>query len=309
VSILKLCLGGVILSASLCVGEASACPPAVALRGPERAVREVATLLRSQGVTVGDSPCAGPTLEVSIAPVPSGGGFVLRVAGGHAWTGERRVANSSSAASLVESWVMDEDADLIAPPVERRSLPEAEIVMAPAQPDQIARSRWLFLAALEASAATDASMWYGVSLNSCRFEGPACLGGRLRLAHDNGWSGTFGDGETRRTAGDLLLSATLPLPVGAVTIAPLVGVGARLTDTMQPSWLGDSFGSRVDLAVTVEVALLAAVPVTRRWAVIGEVGSDIGYHAASTLNGPLARSLPAPPGGELHGAFGCQYTP
>jgi hypothetical protein len=301
-------VAAVVVTVGLAASRAVACPPTAILSGPPSDVRHVATLLLRHGVIVSPVLCPRRTVAATIGPLPDARGYWLHIQDEYGRPNDREVADARTVASLIESWVLEEDGDLIVapPPAEPRPPPIA--LARPADTSTGPPERWHVMGSAEVADASDGSLWYGVVVGGCRVWSAGCFGGRARISTDAGLMTTPDGDAMSRSMASVTLTATRSLALGQVTIAPLVGLGGGVTRTYDPPVVGDATGVRLDFRLEAETSVMAMVAVTRRWSVVAEAGATFagGLHRQSVGDGEV---LPAPPAFRLRAALGCQYSP
>ena len=92
------------------------CPPTAVVEGAAEIVTPIAAVLRRRGVGPGPSDC-GRVVRASLAARPNLDTYALHIEDGYGRVSDREVADAGTAASLIESWAIDEDADVLAPRV------------------------------------------------------------------------------------------------------------------------------------------------------------------------------------------------
>jgi hypothetical protein len=111
--------GAIVITGALSGGPAGAatvtCPPTAVVEGRPALARSVSGLLRRHGIRSESSTCAGPFVRAFVSDLASRNGYLLRVEDRFGRANDREVPDIETAASLIESWVLDEDADLVAP--------------------------------------------------------------------------------------------------------------------------------------------------------------------------------------------------
>jgi hypothetical protein len=288
---------------------AAACPPSASLRGPEPEVGAVTAHLRADRVLVGDATCRTSAVEVTLARLAPKPGLSLHIRDAYGRVSERQVPDNRTAASVIESWVLDEDGDLIAPPGDPAPGASPPAIVASQAPQLPAPAmRWRATGALEVSAASDGSAWYGGQVTGCRVVGSTCIGGRARVSRDSGLGAASDAADIGRTAVELVLVTALPTWTGAVRITPLVGLGAGLTRTSDPSTLANHTVDREELELRAEGSIEATVPIGPRMALVGSVGAGWGRFAGR-LSGP-SMVTPNVPGAMLtylRAGLGCEF--
>jgi len=303
----------------VCVGATgparagTACPPTAMVEGAPEIVTPTAALLRRRGIGSGPSYC-GRIVRASLAPRPNLGTYSLHIQDGYGRVSEREIADAGTAASLIESWVTDEDADVLAP----RATPAAveTVTVAMPSPGAPPSAAWRVQVLGDVAAATDRSVWYGGIAAACGRVGPVCLGGRVRVAHDAegprtgpdaalGYDFTATWTRTRYGGGAIAL---LPLSRGPVTIAPAIGAGLVQTRTVL-------IGGPVDLTVAVlsvsaEAGIGVAVALSRHFSMIADVSGAVAYavSSASSYSQTWWELVPSPPHGLIGLGIGVGYV-
>jgi hypothetical protein len=287
----------------------AACPPVAIVEGAAEIVAPIAAVLRSRGVRSEPSGC-GRVVRASLATSPGDKSYSLHIEDGYGRVSDREIADARTAASLIESWAIDEDADVLAP----RAAPIA-IERAPATPvvPPTAASTAFHVAALgEVSTASDGSVWYGGGAGACGRVGSICLGGRARIARDAGNGSGVVAGSLSRTRIDGAVTASLPLSRGAFTFAPALGVGLYWTRSAINQLAIEEVPVQIpvdmaadDLAVGVEASAAAAYAVSAHWSLVAALGG-VFANRVSTRGGEWD-VLPTPPRGFVHLGTGLQY--
>ena len=288
----------------------AACPPVAIVEGAAEIVTPVAAVLRRRGLRSGPSGC-GRVVRASLVARPGLNAYGLHIEDGYGRVSDREIADASTAASLIESWAIDEDADVLAP----RTAPAA-IARAPAAPPvPVAGAPAAFRVTTrgEIATATDGSVWYGGALAACGRVGLMCLGGRARIARDGGGDGGGGlTGTLTRTRIDAGAAAALPLSRGAFTLAPAIGVGAVL-DALDHQRASRESGRDPrdvvdDFALGVDAGIGAAYAVGAHWSVVTELGALFANPVSSRRDDSRWDFVPLPPRGFFHVGLGLQYA-
>jgi hypothetical protein len=308
----------------------------VALDGDSEVGSAVAQFLAARGIRVVSS-AGTESVQVHVQPDPAGIRLFIYDRNGH--TVERIVANAEVAAAVVESWVRDDLARSLLDPHEiattggapaKEPLPPtagpasgpavASAVSTPAHPG--ARSRPSVTVLGETSLATDGTLWIGAALGACVRVGAFCVGVDVQFMGDTAASGNIGALYTvasdstnavcteprrklTRMGGNVLMTADLPLRVGAGTIGPGIGLGAGWLST---SAVLDQHGGN---ATTPE--LVAEPRIQFSWPLGWGLAADVGLRADIL---PFAHrkhltssgfDLPGEPLGFLHAGLGLRY--
>ena len=310
----RIASAGLLASCLLATSPATAgtaCPPVAIVEGAAEIVMPVAAVLRRRGLRSEPSGC-GRVVRASLVARPGLNAYGLHIEDGYGRVSDREIADASTAASLIESWAIDEDADVLAP----RSAPTA-IARAPvAPPAAVSDATAAFRIATrgEVATATDGSVWYGGALAACGRVGLTCLGGRARIARDGGGDGGGGlTGTLTRTRIDMGAAAALPLSRGAFTLAPAIGVGLYWTRSAAnelPLDIPVEIVADVvdDFALGVDAGIGAAYAVAEHWSFVTELGA-LFANPVSSRGGDLRWDwVPLPPRGFFHVGLGLQYA-
>ena len=305
----------------------------VVLDGDSEVGSAVAQALTERGIRV--VPSAGTeSVQVHVQPDPAGIRLFIYDRNGHVV--ERIVANAEVAAAVVESWVRDDLARSLLDPHEispaesgpaKAPLPASAIAASGPAPSGVtsspahagATSRMNMTVLGQTSLATDGSLWIGAALGACVRVGPFCVGIDVQFAGDTAATGNAGAlytvadssacAEPRRKltrmGGNALMTADLPLRVGAGTIGPGFGVGA--------AWLSTDAQLDQHSGSTTNVGLVAQPRIQFFWPLAWGLAADVGL-GADIL--PLAHrkhltassfNLPGEPLGFLHAGLGLRY--
>jgi len=296
----------------------AACPPVAIVEGAAEIVTPVAAVLRRRGLRSEPSGC-GRVVRASLVTRPDQTAYALHIEDGYGRVSDREIADASTAASLIESWAIDEDADVLAPrgaPVTIESAP-----VAPLPPPTAAPAAFRVMTLGEISTASDGSVWYGGALAACGRVGSICLGGRARIARDGGGGGGGLPVTFARARMDAGAAAVLPLSLGAFTFTPTIAVGiAWLRSTMnanesQIPIQQIQMGQMVvdDLALGLEAGVGAAWAVSAHWSLVGELGglyaSPVSSRGGGGGGGDVPWDfMPRPPRGFVHVGLGLGYA-
>jgi len=325
----------ILASAAFADGVAS-----VALDGDSEVGSAVAQFLADRGIRVVSS-AGTESVQVHVQPDPAGIRLFIYDRNGHAI--ERIVANAEVAAAVVESWVRDDLARSLLDPHEVSTTVNAAIVTeaplppapssasgpavasaasAPAHPG--ARSRLSVTVVGDTSLATDGSLWIGAALGACVHVGSFCVGSEVQFTGDTAATGNIGALYTvpsdnsnaacteprrklTRMGSNALITADLPLRVGAGTIGLGIGLGA--------SWLSTDAVLDQHSGSTTTVGLVAEPRILFSWPLTWGLAADVSLRAAIS---PFAHrkhlasngfDLPGEPLGFLHAGLGLRYGP
>ncbi|HEU0035401.1 MAG TPA: hypothetical protein VFQ53_32550 [Kofleriaceae bacterium] len=185
------------------------CKPAAIASGDPALVAQLGERLAASGIaTTATADCPALRVQVSMR----GDRVHLAVTDTFARTGEREVRDVATAATIVESWTLQE--------VEAGTLPEEPAIVEAAAPAPVAASA--LGARFETAVADNAALWLGVAVTGCRRVGPVCVGALARGAHATGSTTTAAHGTDQIHA---LATVELPRRLGAFTLAPGIAVG------------------------------------------------------------------------------------
>jgi len=266
------------------VAEAG-CPAVAVVEGPPAMASATAAILRRHGVESAPNSCGGRTVRALLTAGADAHSYALRIEDGFGRTNERLAGDAETAASLIESWVLDEDADLLAPrlvstlaavPAAPSTAAEVQVLSPVTAAPVLAGPRWRVFAIGEVSVAAEPATWRGGSATACLHAGPVCLGARARLGRAREWQQQepLLVDALDQTAVDALAVAALPLTSGRLTLLPLVGLGVgwtRSAISRAPLTM-----SRDDWGPRAEVALLVGVRVGAGWSLLAELGASGG---------------------------------
>jgi hypothetical protein len=289
----------------------AACPPVAIVEGAAEIVTPVAAVLRRRGLRSEPSGC-GRVVRASLVAKPGLDAYGLHIEDGYGRVSDREIADASTAASLIESWAIDEDADVLAPRAAPTAIARAAV--APPVPAGGAPATLRVTTHGELATATDGSVWYGGVLAACGRVGLMCLGGRARIARDGGGDGGGGlTGTLTRTRIDAGVAVALPLSRGAFTLAPAIGVGlywTRSTASEIPPEIPVEIVANVvdDFALGVDAGVGVAYAVAEHWSIVTELGALFANPVSSRGDGSRWDLVPRPPRGFFHVGLGLQYA-
>jgi hypothetical protein len=300
-------------------GAGTACPPTAVLEGAAEIVTPIAAVLRRRGVGTGPSDCAR-IVRASLAPRPNLATYSLHIEDSYGRVSDREVADARTAASLIESWAIDEDADVLAP----RATPAAVETLgaetkSAATPPPVT---WRVDVLGEVATATDRSIWYGGTAAACGRVGPFCVGGRIRLARDaeavvtamaTGIDGAISTAWTRTRYGGGAMVA-LPLSRGLFTLAPTIGLGLVQTRSVLNDVPVDV--AEEVLSVSAEAGIGIAGALSEHWSLVADVSGALAYSVSSGTTGFSSSNFgetpwnffPSPPRGLIGFGIGVRYA-
>lgn len=265
-----------------------ACPPAAHLDGAHRLIGLVSQILRAHGVVIDPAACSDATVRVSIEAPRRGAPLMLHIRDRFGRASEREVADVDTAASLIETWALQEDQALVTPPV----LTVAPTVVA--APPDAARDAWgwALLASAETAAASDGSLWYGATVSGCGRIGALCVGGRARLERDSGAGGPPDDRVYSRTDLDVLATVGTTLGHARMTVSPALGIGVGRWSASRPPIGAPNVVSSTSEGLRGEAGVIAAFALARHWSIFIE-GNAMLARLGDPGAGQAALSSPA----------------
>lgn len=262
------------------------CPPVAVTEGEAALADSIATRLASAGIAT--SVVEGcPVVRVVVAA--RGERVHLTITDGFDRSTEREVSDVRTAATVVESWTLQEidparasAAVPVSSPLAAERAAEPLPVVPPAVPVAAIG------AAAELSIGSDGSSWYGVVADGCARSGRVCIGGRARLAADGGSS--VSELPTQASVLDVsaLASLDLPLAIGRLVVRPGVGVGGAWSRTSEQHHDGHGPFTlvRSTASLRAELHVSAALAVGRWLAVTGELSGEGSPLASDAHDGP-----------------------
>lgn len=289
------------------------CAAAAVVSGSDELVASVAILLRQHGVGSDGRGCAGRVrvVRASLDRDRDAPYHRLHIDDGFGRTSDRKIADASTAASLIESWTLGEDTDLLSPRALAASTPAPAAIAsasAAAPSPLITPWAWRVMVAGEGATNLGGTALVGAGATACARLGPLCVGGRARLGRGaevstlRDFPTMFATVDLTRTAGDLMLVASLPLTWRRFVVTPLLGLGAGWGRTLgRPTGAlaqirPDLSASRDDFAARAEAAAMAGLRLGTRWAIVTEIGTSVGRRVSGEPADPLAAPLePLPP--------------
>ena len=288
-----------------------ACPPVAIVEGAAEIVTPVAAVLRRRGLRSEPSGC-GRVVRASLVARPGLNAYGLHIEDGYGRVSDREIADASTAASLIESWAIDEDADVLAPRAAPAAIARAPV--APPVPLSGAPEAFRVATRGEVATATDGSVWYGGALAACGRVGLMCLGGRARIARDGGGDGGGGlTGSLTRTRIDASAAAALPLSRGRSRWRRRSASGctgrARPRTEIPLEIPVEILADLVDdYALGVDAGIGAAYAIGAHWSFVTELGALFANPMSSRRDDSRWDFVPLPPRGFFHVGLGLQYA-
>ncbi len=288
--------------------DAAPCAPRAALEGNPALTAPIARELRAHGVAlVGDADCAGRTVRAVVTSAAPARGFKLHIDDGFGRASDRVMAKPETAVSLIESWVVDEDADLLTIAPGKVNTPATATIAATATPPVAATALRVYVGPATALG-SDRSVWGGATLGACARIGPVCAGAKSNVARDLGISGEAAEAGGTRMGAEVLATVGLPLTRGRALVMPALGLGAGWMRTNVPAedsttlpQSGNTFGARASVSV------LFGIEVSRHVAFALDLGGTFAPTARPT---PADESMSTTPNlpGEPHAIFQAALT-
>ncbi len=289
------------------------CPPAAIVRGGATTmVTAVVAILRQHGVASRPPACAGRVVRASLDPAAGTRFHHLRIDDGFGRTSDRKVTDARTAASLIETWALAEDASLLSPKPHAAELPspaptsiDVGASLAASADVPTAEATWRVAATVDVSTDMDGFAAYGAAATGCGRVGPICVGGRARIASGSQATVLPGFDLTRNTAAFLAI-ASLPITWRRFTVAPLVGLGggwARISGLPDPITV-----ARDDVSIRAEAAAIVGLRLATNWSVLAEVGVAAGRRVSGDPSDPLQARLTPPPDFTVGAAVGIEYA-
>lgn len=209
------------LVALSCLASARAaraeCRPTAVPSGEASLVLRLTERLTASGIattTTSGCPAAKVRLE------QRGEQIHLEVTDSFGRIGKRDVRDVTTAATIVESWTLQEIEEGALPPL------SATTTLAPLTRHATPRTVTLGVAATaESSVADDGSLWFGATMSACMPIGALCVGALLRASRDTDTLGSSSD--VKHDTSELQAVATLGVPrrLGAFVVTPAITVG------------------------------------------------------------------------------------
>jgi len=294
----------------------------VVLTGESDLVAAVEHSLAYRGVRVVAAARPG-MVQVNVQSDPSGVVLSIHDRNGHLV--ERLVANAEIAAAVVESWVRD---DLTRPLLEPHEIATNETAPPATGPPVAMRpsaaSGASVAVVFEPSLATDGSLWMGAGLGACVRVGRFCVGLGIHVAGDTATTGNISahyaevsdssaascTEEHRaltRLDADALLTADLPIRLGAAGVAPGIGFGAGWLSTSAA--LGDHAGTVTTVGPRAEARILLSWPLGWGFSADIALRADVVPLAHRTHLTSGGFDLPGEPLGFARLGLGLRYGP
>jgi hypothetical protein len=210
------------LSANAGTVDAAPCAPHAALAGDAAAVAQVAAELKQLGVAVDPEGVVAPRgcpVVVAAVELDRGGGIAVAVRDASHRSEGRVVSDASLAAAWIDSWLRDDfEAPQIEPPM---AVPKPLAVVATTEAHSMF-DRYAVIVGGGPEWSTDGTRWTSFTVSACARIGAFCVGARAGYAEQ-----ALAVRSTAANRSDLtaVATASLPIDVGRMSMAPEVGVG------------------------------------------------------------------------------------
>lgn len=292
---------------------ASPCPPVAVVQGPAEIVQPIVAILQAHGLTSAPGRCGDRMVNASLAIDPGARGYRLHVRDAVGHSSDRRVPDAATAASLIESWALAEDADLWAPPTISTDAGNGrELPAAPPERPAAAGAAALFGLGAEMSFSSDDAIWWGGRATGCARIGALCVGGRAGFARTYQTpapaSQPTAGSDLTRTLTDVSALAAWSVRSGRLWATPSLALGGawlRSRASLAPlSATTDDFLARAELGAA------AGVTIRGGWSVAADLGGALEAALGSYGRvGATAVYMPAPARAFLRAGVGVWYAP
>jgi hypothetical protein len=251
-------------------------------------------------------------VQASLVANSDGDGYRLHVLDAEGHTNIRQVSDAATAASLIESWAVGEDADVWASRT-RSSASSPEPGRDPQQDrDRAVASQvkaQLGVAA-ETSVSSADAIWWGGSATACARLGALCVGGRASISRSETTleiDRTLGIApDLARTLGGLSALVAWPVSAGRFWVAPSVGVGAAWFRS-RATQAGVTSTSD-DVLARGDAGAVTGVTIGRGWSVTLALGASVALVVHGDPRQGTTTYLPAVPRGFFTAGVGVGYA-
>jgi hypothetical protein len=307
-----LAVGGTNFKAANAAGDRE-CAPVAAIDGPQSVVAPIEAILSRHGIRISDDQlnCRAGVRKVraAIAAHPDKTGFTLTTMDDSGRTSTRVFVQSATAASLIESWALDEDALLMAPPIAAERRPPATAAPPPSIADDQRRARVQLYGGVETSLGADRSWWMGVAMGACLRSGPLCTGLRGRSTRDMDVSGASSSDSVMRANTEILLASSWLFQSGAFLVEPTAAIGAGWLRTTTEGGLRQDAVVIEDRGLRVELSARGRWPISRHLALGAELGGTWSPGARTTDSIEQHALVIGEPGKQARLGLFCWVTP
>jgi hypothetical protein len=292
-------------------GAAEVCAIVETGRGDKTMAESIASQLEQHGVSTQVERCRGILAHVLVDEPADRTSITVSIRDGEGKEVHRQIARderaAAVAASLVESFILGEDTDLLLRP----GTPSSSTTTASASPGWLGQVSLLggFLFG------SDSSIWYGVQLDGCVHVAWSCLGARARIVqddHDHRISDYGISSNLVRTqwGGSVLMG--VPFGDQRWRLLPAFALGVTRTESsLFPSPFRVSVA---DSDLRGQLSFSASWFLSTSWAVrldlAGELARALSHTSrqpGDSLNTLLVSFVPKPPGQAVWLAAGLEY--
>lgn len=197
------------------------CQPTAVPSGDASLVLRLTERLTASGIaTTSTSGC--PAAKVRLEQ--RGDQIQLEVTDSFGRVGKRDVQDLTTAATIVESWTLQEIEEGAMPPLAEvpapTDAPSPVVARAPARTVTLG-----LVAAAESSLADDGSLWLGATVSGCVPIGAVCVGALLRGTRDTGAAGSASTMKHDTNELQTLATVGLPRRLGSFVVTPAIALG------------------------------------------------------------------------------------
>jgi hypothetical protein len=165
-----------------------------------------------------------------------------------------------------------------------------------------------WIASVDLATGKDRTTWYGSSVTDCTELGIFCVGPRLRMARDDGFSGATQRYRIRRKSVDVMMVQAYPMSYRRMTLMPSAAFGFGWMRSRIAATGRDNAASASDVGFRAELSAMFAFRLTASWSVGGEIGASYTPTSSSLSQVGAASPLPGPPTGSLRAGIGFQFV-
>jgi len=247
------------ITGSAATASSAICPDVAEVAGDERLVSELGALLTARGLEL-HAPEGCPRVVVLVEPSTRGVDATIVDRAGR--LARRSASDLRTLAAIVDSWARE---DLGATLLVGHAPPPTPVERVTAEAPPPEPSTWHVGAAGVVLGASDASVWVGGELGAGVDAGPVRLGVLARLQADTGGADGESPGKDADRFGlDVLVTAELPIALGAFTLRPALGAGVGWADNnyTREGIAIDTGGFRVEARLGLSAPLGGRVAMT-----------------------------------------------
>jgi hypothetical protein len=277
--------------------SAPACRGAISLDGPAPLVRAIQRILDEDGFAIAGLECQQAAVRALVAHAPASPALALQIADPYGRSSAYKVSDATDAAGLIESWASPPDAP---------SASSSSTYSYSSRPETLTR-RMHWIASADLATSRDRTTWYGSSVTDCAELGVFCVGPRLRLARDDGFSGTSERYRIRRKSLDVTMVEAYPVSYRRLTVMPSAAFGFGWMRSRVVATPRENASSASDFGFRAELSMMFAFHLTASWWLGGEIGAS--YTPTSSLLSQVgAAPLPGPSSASLRAGLGFQFV-